>query len=203
MTQILKKKKIGSTTDISCFSFYPGKNLGAYGDGGAILTDDKNISAYSKKYRNYGSKEKYNHEIIGVNSRLDELQAAFLDEKLKRLPEWTEKRRQQAKIYMENITNKKIKLPSIDKRLNPSWHLFPIRLNKRELFQEYMIKNNIQTLIHYPELPINSLAFKDFEYKSESFINALDWENKEVSIPIGPHLSDIQVMKIVDAINKF
>ena len=184
-------------------SFYPGKNLGAYGDGGAILTDDKNISAYSKKYRNYGSKEKYNHEIIGVNSRLDELQAAFLDEKLKRLPEWTEKRRQQAKIYMENITNKKIKLPSIDKRLNPSWHLFPIRLNKRELFQEYMIKNNIQTLIHYPELPINSLAFKDFEYKSESFINALDWENKEVSIPIGPHLSDIQVMKIVDAINKF
>ncbi len=184
-------------------SFYPGKNLGAYGDGGAILTNDENISAYAKKYRNYGSIEKYNHEIVGVNSRLDELQAAFLDEKLKRLPEWTEKRRQQAEAYMQNITNKKIKLPSIDKKLNPSWHLFPIRLDDRKLFQEYMNQNNIQTLIHYPKLPINSLAFKSFGYNSESFKNALDWENNEVSIPIGPHLNDTQVLKVVDAINKF
>tara|TARA_B100000242_G_scaffold71270_1_gene45151 strand:- start:23623 stop:24711 length:1089 start_codon:yes stop_codon:yes gene_type:complete len=184
-------------------SFYPGKNLGAYGDGGAILTNDENIHAFAKKYRNYGSKEKYNHEIIGVNSRLDELQAAFLNEKLKRLPDWTEKRREQANIYLQNINNKKIKLPKIDKKLNPSWHLFPIRVYKRKLFQEYMNQKNIQTLIHYPKLPINSLALESFEYNSESFKNAQDWENNEVSIPIGPHLNEIQIMKIVDAINKF
>lgn len=184
-------------------SFYPGKNLGAYGDGGAILTNNEKLASFARKYRNYGSIEKYKHEIAGVNSRLDELQAAFLDMKLKKLPEWTKTRQKQARMYLDGITNTKIKLPFIDIKLNPSWHLFPIRVSSRKLFIEFMKQNSIQTLIHYPELPINSRAFKNFGYKSESFNNALEWENEEVSIPIGPHLSRNQIYKIIDTINDY
>jgi len=184
-------------------SFYPGKNLGALGDGGAILTDRHDLNDFCIKYRNYGSIQKYKHEIIGINSRLDEVQAAFLNRKIRKLNSWTEIRRKQANAYLSNINNKKIKLPHIQPKLNPSWHIFPIRVKNRKKFQAFMFDKKIETLIHYPYSPVTCDALSNYSYNLDSFPNALDWEQHEVSIPIGPHLDIDSIQKIIDAINEF
>ena len=184
-------------------SFYPGKNLGALGDGGAILTDKKDIYNFSLKYRNYGSSKKYVHDIVGVNSRLDEIQAAFLRKKITKLSEWTNKRRDQAESYLSKINNKKIKLPIVNPRLKPSWHIFPIRVSNRDAFQSYMLDKGVETLIHYPEAPVRSQSLLQYKYDLDSFPKALDWEQTEVSIPIGPHLGNESIQKIINVINEF
>lgn len=192
-----------SSSGSHAVSFYPGKNLGALGDGGAILTDKEDIYDFCSKYRNYGSNKKYIHDIVGLNSRLDEIQAAFLRRKINKLCEWTNKRRDQAERYLSKINNKKIKLPIVNSKLNPSWHIFPVRVNNRDVFQSYMHDKGIETLIHYPESPVKSQSLLHHKYDLDSFPNALDWEQSEVSIPIGPHLRSESIQTIIDVINEF
>jgi dTDP-4-amino-4,6-dideoxygalactose transaminase len=192
----------GRFGDAAAFSFYPGKNLGALGDGGAITTNDPQLAEKIRTISNYGSQKKYEHIVKGVNSRLDELQAAFLDIKLKYLNEENDKRRSVAKYYRENISNPLIELPQVEfNEESHVWHLFVIRCKNREKLQNYLKNKGIQTLIHYPIPPHKQLAYKN--------INILDLPitekiHKEVlSLPVSPVIKDNEVEYIVKIINEF
>ncbi|QLC65613.1 DegT/DnrJ/EryC1/StrS family aminotransferase [Flavobacterium sp. LPB0248] len=187
------------------YSFYPGKNLGCLGDGGTITTNDEALAEVLFSLRNYGSEKKYHNEYIGINSRLDELQAGFLNLKLPNLDSDNEKRRTIAKRYLAEIKNNKIILPFWDFSSNHVFHLFVIRTENREKLQEYLAQNKIQTVIHYPIPPHQQKAFS-----SES----LGWNNlsfpitekihKEVlSLPMSPVLTESEVDYVIKIINEF
>ena len=151
---VLEKKKAGSLGDSAAFSFYPGKNLGALGDAGAITTDNKEIADKVRKLRNYGSSAKYMHELLGYNSRIDTIQAAWLNIKLKYLDSWNERRKQIAEYYIDNISPDKYILPERDnERSNSSWHLFVIRSENRNHVIGQMKNCGIECAIHYPTPP--------------------------------------------------
>ncbi|HCX7386541.1 TPA: DegT/DnrJ/EryC1/StrS family aminotransferase, partial [Escherichia coli] len=156
-------KKAGSWGDAAGFSFYPGKNLGALGDAGAVTTNDTDLADTVRYLRNYGSKIKYKHEFKGVNSRLDEIQAAFLNVKLNYLDDDIRIRRNIANRYLNEIKNELIVLPTISSEENHVWHLFVIRIKDRDSLQHYLTKHNIQTVIHYPTPPHRQLAYKEFK----------------------------------------
>ncbi|MEG1523367.1 MAG: DegT/DnrJ/EryC1/StrS family aminotransferase, partial [Bacteroidales bacterium] len=159
----INSKKAGSWGDAAGFSFYPGKNLGALGDAGAITTNDTELAETVSYLRNYGSRVKYKHEFKGVNSRLDEIQAAFLNVKLKYLDEDTRIRRSIANRYINEINNELIILPKITYEEYHVWHLFVIRVKNRDALQRYLSHNNIQTVIHYPTPPHRQQAYKEFK----------------------------------------
>jgi len=196
---IYKGRKVGSLGHAAAFSFYPGKNLGAFGDGGAVTTNEKNIIEKIKVLRNYGSPEKYKHDAIGYNSRLDELQAAFLRVKLKKLNLWNEKRRVIAKYYLEHLANENyLKIPKIINNAEPVWHLFVIRSKNRGVLKEYLEEKNISTLIHYP---VRICDTKPYHHLENRTVCGEDNISTEVlSLPIGPHLSMNEVKYIVDTI---
>lgn len=199
-------KKAGSWGHASGFSFYPGKNLGALGDAGAITTDDDELATTLKALRNYGSHEKYKNDIQGVNSRLDEIQAAFLRVKLAHLDEDTSARRNIAKIYLEGISNPLIKLPLdpnyYDKDMTRQvWHLFVIRTTKRAALQKHLQNNNIQTLIHYPIPPHQQEAYQEWNELSYPISEVIHQE--VISIPIGPTMTDDEAHAVVKACNSF
>ncbi|MDO1794156.1 DegT/DnrJ/EryC1/StrS family aminotransferase, partial [Escherichia coli] len=156
-------KKAGSWGDAAGFSFYPGKNLGALGDAGAVTTNDTDLADTVRYLRNYGSKIKYKHEFKGVNSRLDEIQAAFLNVKLNYLDDDIRIRRNIANRYLNEIKNELIVLPTISSEENHVWHLFVIRIKDRDSRQHYLKKHNIQTVIHYPTPTHQQLAYKEFK----------------------------------------
>ncbi|QXM05962.1 DegT/DnrJ/EryC1/StrS family aminotransferase [Crassaminicella indica] len=194
-------KKIGCFGDAAGFSFYPGKNLGALGDAGAVVTNDKILAQKIIALRNYGSTQKYYHEYMGINSRLDELQAAFLNVKLKYLDSWNKERRKIANIYLENIKNKKIIKPFIQKNTEPVWHLFVIRTNKRDHLQKYLMNKGIQTLIHYP-IPIHlQNAYKNLGFQKSTFPIAEKISNEVLSLPIWYGLQENELNYIIDALN--
>ncbi|MFC0179616.1 DegT/DnrJ/EryC1/StrS family aminotransferase [Thorsellia kenyensis] len=198
---ILGTKKTGNLGDASGFSFYPGKNLGALGDGGAITTNCDELNEVLRSLRNYGSKEKYTNVFLGVNSRLDEIQAAILNVKLKYLDNEIEYRRQIAEKYLSLIKNESITLPSVLNKNAHVWHLFVIRTNKRNSLQEYLSEKNIQTLIHYPIPPHKQKAYGQFNELSLPITELL---HKELlSLPIGSHLQDSDINYIIDIINEF
>lgn len=199
----IDNKKIGCHGDAVAWSFYPGKNLGAFGDGGAVTTNCEKISEKVKSLRNYGSKKKYINKEKGFNSRLDPLQAAFLRIKLRHLEKWTERRRIIAKSYLERINNKKIKLPIVDLRMNPVWHLFVIRSADRTVLQDYLHNKDIGTLIHYPVPPYKQNAYKDLKLKLREYPIANQLADEVLSIPIGPHLSLEEADLVIDALNQF
>jgi dTDP-4-amino-4,6-dideoxygalactose transaminase len=149
-----KGKKVGSSGNAGCFSFYPVKNLGAYGDGGMVTTNDSSLAERIKLLRNYGQSRKYYHDFVGINSRLDELQAAILRVKLSRLDEWNEKRRRLAQLYKEILEQTDVVLPSERPYVKHAYHLFVIRLARRENCQRFLQKRGIQTQIHYP-IPVH------------------------------------------------
>ncbi|RDC64120.1 DegT/DnrJ/EryC1/StrS family aminotransferase [Adhaeribacter pallidiroseus] len=194
-------KRSGNLGDASAFSFYPGKNLGALGDGGAITTNDEVLYRTIKALRNYGSEEKYKHLFKGVNSRLDELQAAFLRVKLRKLDESNEKRRQIANFYLNNILNSAVKLPSLNCPESHVWHLFVVRVDERQEFQQFLTQNGIQTIIHYPIAPHKQKAYG--EWQNLSYPIAESIHKTVISLPISPILSDIEVKTIVEVINSF
>lgn len=195
-------KKAGSFGIVNGFSFYPGKNLGAMGDGGCITTNDEMLAIKLKTLRNYGSQKKYYNEFIGYNARLDELQAAILRIKLKYLDLENQKRREIAKFYCDNIKNENIVLPQYNIQ-NPNdnvWHLFVIRTKNRDKLQNYLTQNGIQTLIHYP-LP----AYKQECYKEFNHLN-FDCDcihNEILSIPISPTMENEEIEYVVEKINNF
>ncbi|MFY9174696.1 MAG: DegT/DnrJ/EryC1/StrS family aminotransferase, partial [Peptococcia bacterium] len=155
----------GSWGDIGCFSFYPTKNIGAFGDGGAIVTDNKEVYEKIKMLRNYGSRIKYHHEILGLNSRLDEIQAALLSVKLSHYAELRQERTQIANRYLDGISNPKIELPAIREGAEHVWHLFVVRTDKRDELQAYLGEKGIMTQIHYPVPPHLAEAYSYLGHK--------------------------------------
>ncbi|GAA3771937.1 DegT/DnrJ/EryC1/StrS family aminotransferase [Flavobacterium ginsengiterrae] len=185
----------------SAYSFYPGKNLGCLGDGGAITTNDTELANVLFSLRNYGSEKKYYNEFAGINSRLDELQAGFLNLKLPNLDADNDKRRAIAKRYLHEIKNNKIELPFWDFSNNHVFHLFVIRTENRNQLQEYLNQNNIQTVIHYPVPPHKQKAFP--EWNNLSFPITEKIHNEVLSLPMSPVLTDEEVSFIVEVLNRY
>ena len=199
--------RAGNWGDASGFSFYPGKNLGALGDAGAITTNDDDLAETLRSLRNYGSQEKYKNDFKGVNSRLDEIQAAMLSVKLKHLNVEIKRRRQVASAYIKGIKNPLITLPINDLEINVSdyeqhvWHVFVVRCEQREALQKYLEKQGIQTLIHYPIPPHKQEAYKEFE-DSNFPVSELIHE-QVLSFPIGPTITVEEVNSVIKACNSF
>lgn len=193
-----KGKRAGGLGDAGGFSFYPGKNLGAFGDGGAVTTNDAKLADRVRSLRNYGSKIKYHHEFRGMNSRLDELQAAFLRIKLMHLDEWNNRRQQVAEIYMQGLAGiSGLMLPFVPDWAEPVWHLFVIRHTNRDMLQQKLSKSGIGTLIHYPTLPHLSQAYAEMGCQKGDFPIAEDLSETVLSLPIGPHLLPKDTQKFV------
>lgn len=198
---IHQKKKAGNWGNAAAFSFYPSKNLGALGDGGAITTNDKTLYNTIFALRNYGSHKKYENEFLGVNSRLDEIQAAILNVKLKDLDFANEKRNLIADFYLKNIKNQFITLPQISDFNTHVWHLFVIRSPHRKELQEFLTENGIETSIHYPIPPHQQKAYSS--WNSLSFPITEKIHQEVISLPLNPILTKIEIEKIVSVLNKF
>ncbi len=196
--------KTGALGDAAGFSFYPGKNLGALGDSGAITTNNKKLAETIKAIANYGSSEKYVHDFQGLNSRMDEIQAAFLSVKLKYLNVENDKRRKIALLYLNTIKHKEIKLPfleSNDDKKSHIYHLFVICCKRRNKLQKYLTEKGIQTLIHYPVPPHKQKAYSEFNELHLPITEQI--ANECLSLPVGSHLCNEDLNKIVTTINNF
>ena len=194
--------KAGNLGNAAAFSFYPGKNLGAQGDGGAITTNDNELAITIRALANYGSNQKYINIYKGINSRLDEIQAAVLDIKLKYIDIENNKRKNIAKSYYQNIKNDKLILPNIPIDINQHvWHLFVIRTKNREDLQSYLTKNGIQTIIHYPIPPHKQICYKEFSHLNLPITEKI--HEQVISIPISPVMSDLEVTTVIDVLNKY
>lgn len=194
-------KRTGNLGNASGFSFYPGKNLGCLGDGGCITTNNDELAKKIKAIRNYGSDYKYHHIYKGVNSRLDEIQAAILDVKLPYLDEDNKKRREIAKFYRENIKNPEIILPNTYDENAHVWHIFAIRTSDREKLQKYLSDNDIQTLIHYPTPPHKQECYK--EWNNLKFPITEKIHKEILSLPMSPVLTENEVQKVVEVLNEY
>ena len=183
------------------YSFYPGKNLGALGDGGAVTTNDDALAKVIQSLRNYGSEAKYKNEFIGINSRLDELQAAFLNVKLPNLDAENITRKAIAKRYLSEVKNDKITLPFWDFSNNHVFHLFVIRTGKRDELQQYLLENGIQTMIHYPIPPHKQKAFANWNHLSFPITEKI--HNEILSLPISPVLTMDEVGFVISILNKY
>jgi dTDP-6-deoxy-D-xylo-hex-3-ulose aminase len=198
---IYQENRTGNLGDASGFSFYPGKNLGCIGDGGAVTTNDEELFNKIKAIANYGSDRKYHHIYKGVNSRLDEIQAAVLDIKLKHLDSDNNKRREISKYYRENIKNSKIILPETYDEKSHVWHIFAVRTQNRDEFQKYLTEKGIQTIIHYPTPPHKQGAYK--EWNNLSFPITEEIHNTILSLPISPVMTDSEIEKVVEVVNEY
>jgi dTDP-4-amino-4,6-dideoxygalactose transaminase len=193
--------KAGNFGNAAGFSFYPGKNLGALGDAGAITTNDAALAEVLFSLRNYGSKVKYENERIGVNSRLDELQAAFLNIKLPHLAAENDFRRRLARKYLLEINNEKIILPQWDETENHVFHLFVVRTQNRIAFQEYLKRQGIETMIHYPIPPHQQQALAIWNHLSFPITEKIHEE--VLSIPLNSSLSEVEIQHIIATINQY
>jgi dTDP-4-amino-4,6-dideoxygalactose transaminase len=196
-----ENKMTGSIGDAAGHSFYPGKNLGALGDAGAITTNDKELFEVIKALANYGSSQKYVCNYKGLNSRLDEIQAAVLNVKLQHLIQDTEKRRKVAQFYYSSIKNESIRLPKIEEWNSHVFHLFPIFTKRRDELQAYLTENGVQTLIHYPIPPNKQICYKEFNDLSFPLTEKV--HNEELSLPISPVISMDDLKTIVNLINNW
>ena len=192
-----KERIAGNLGDVAGFSFYPTKNLGALGDGGAVTTNNEELAEIIRALRNYGSHEKYENIYKGLNSRLDEIQAAMLRVKLKYLDRENKRRKEIAQYYLDNIRNDEIILPKV--LTDSVWHIFPIRSKNRNKLQKYLRDKGIQTLIHYPIPPHKQVAYKEWNNLSLPITEKI--HSEILSLPMGSHLSNDDVKKIVETIN--
>ena len=194
---------IGNSADATAWSFYPGKNLGALGDGGAVTTNNPAVADKLRTLRNYGSSKKYYNELLGYNTRLDPIQAEFLNLKLTYLDQMNSQRADLAHRYLEEITNPHIILPFEPSYTKSSWHLFVIRTKQRELLVKHLESCNIQTLIHYPIPPHLQKAYYSLDYQSGSFPISETIAQECLSIPLYPGLSEEEVSYVIESINRF
>lgn len=198
-----KGKKIGSFGDAAGFSFYPGKNLGALGDAGAAVSNDMELLAKIRALGNYGSDYKYHHIYQGNNSRLDEMQAAFLAAKLPHLEKMNCERRRIASRYLNGINNSNVVLPYVIDDVSPVWHIFAIRSNRRDELEKYLNENEIGTNKHYP-IPMHlQECYKDLGFKKGDFPIAEEISNTELSLPMYYGMKDEEVDYVIDKINQF
>lgn len=199
-----KGRFAGNLCHAAGFSFYPGKNLGALGDAGAAMTNDETLADKARTLRNYGSKVKYYNEAKGYNSRLDEMQAAFLRVKLKRLDEWNARRARIASFYLEALSDvEDLTLPALPNWSSPVWHIFPVRHPRRDELQAHLKANGVDTLIHYPVPPHLSGAYADMGYSRGAFPIAEAIADSELSLPMGPHLGEGDAERVVEVIQSF
>jgi dTDP-4-amino-4,6-dideoxygalactose transaminase len=191
----------GSLGHAAGLSFYPGKNLGALGDSGAVATDDDEVARIVRAVGNYGSTKKYVNEFKGLNSRMDEIQAAFLSIKLKYLDNENEIRRGIADFYIKNIVNRKLTLPTLTgiNRESHVWHLFVVRSNDRDNFQKYLLEKGIQTLIHYPIPPHKQQCYNEYNKLNYPLTSLLS--DEVVSLPVSPVLNEQEIRSVVEIIN--
>ena len=194
-------KRTGSLGDAAGHSFYPGKNLGALGDAGAVTTDDEQLATAIRSLANYGSSRKYVFKYKGRNSRLDEINAAVLDVKLKHLDDDNAKRMEIAKKYIGGIKNPLIKLPIASESGNNVFHIFPVMTEKRDELQKYLSDRGIQTIIHYPIPPHKQEAYKEWNDRSYPITEKI--HDRELSIPMSPTLTDEQVEYVIDVLNSY
>jgi len=194
-------KRAGNLGNAAGFSFYPAKNLGALGDGGAVTTNDDALATAIRQLRNYGMASKYVNEVVGINSRLDEIQAAFLSCKLVQLDDDNAERRRIAAKYLSEIKNERIQLPSYDGSENHVFHLFVLRVEDREGFRAHLEAHGVGSLIHYPIAPHQQKAFKEFA--SLQFPVAEKIHNEVVSIPISPVMTSEQVDQVISILNNY
>jgi dTDP-4-amino-4,6-dideoxygalactose transaminase len=198
-----KGRRTGSLGDAAGNSFYPGKNLGAFGDAGAVTTDDAELADRVRILRNYGSRKKYYNEVKGYNSRLDELQAAFLRVKLRKLDEWNARRMEIAKAYLTGLRDKTpLVLPYVPDWAEPAWHLFVVRHPKRDELQNRLTATGIGTLVHYPVPPHLSGAYGEMGLGKGTFPLAEEMADTVLSLPIGPHLGRDQAQRVVEELNR-
>lgn len=191
-----KGKNVGTFGHFACFSFFPGKNLGAYGDAGAMMTDDNELARKARMFANHGRTEKYNHEFEGFNSRLDGLQAAILDVKLKHLEKWTERRREIASMYNEGLRDIVI-TPEENFDVRHVYHLYVIRVKNRERIMNYLSEKGISTGIHYP-IPLPFLkAYEYLGYRPEDFPVAYKLKDEILSLPIHGSMTDVQIQYVI------
>lgn len=197
------KTMTGSFGTLSCFSFYPTKPLGAFGDAGCICTNDDALAERVRMLRNYGSKIKYYNESIGVNSRLDEIQAAALKVGLDHISETNGRRISIAKKYLDEIDNKKITLPKIAPDATHVFHLFPVMVEDRSGFVSYMKEQGIDTQIHYPIPPYFAECYKQYGHELEDYPQAAYLSQHEVSLPIYSSMPDEDVTRVIEAVNSY
>ncbi len=197
-----KEKRTGGLGNAAGFSFYPGKNLGALGDGGAVTTDDPGLAAKVRSLRNYGSQIKYHNEVKGFNSRLDELQAAILRVKLLKLDEWNERRKIIADLYRKGLANiPELTLPYVPDWAEPVWHLFVVRTSERDQLQKHLTDCGIQTLIHYPVPPHKQEAYCGMASIALPISEKIHRE--VLSLPMGPAMTKGDVGNVVKAVSRF
>ena len=193
----------GAFGDAGCFSFYPTKNLGAFGDAGAVVTDDAELAKTLRMLRNYGSEKKYHNKILGVNSRLDELQAALLRTKLGHLAELIAERERIAAAYLDGIQNPAIRLPKLRRNANHVWHQFVIQTEDRDGFQTYLADHGIQTVIHYPIPPHLSECYQYLGHKAGDYPVAEHMAKTVLSLPMFNGMREEEVQYVVDLVNAY
>ncbi|MBU1626885.1 DegT/DnrJ/EryC1/StrS family aminotransferase [bacterium] len=198
-----KGRKVGSLGDAAAFSFYPGKNLGCYGDGGLITTNNDEVDYKLRLLKDHGQKAKSQHEIVGYNSRLDSIQAAILRVKLKYLDKWNQKRRMAAKTYTKLLKKLKVETPFVHPDTEPVFHLYVIQIDNRDGLCDYLEKNGVSCGIHYP-LPIHlQKAFKRSKYKPGSLPKAEKAASRILSLPMFPEITEAQIKYVVETIEKY
>ena len=195
-----KDKRIGAHGDAVAWSFYPGKNLGALGDGGAITTNDSALADRIRVLRNYGSRVKYVNETKGYNSRLDPIQAAVLRVKLKYLDAWNARRAALANQYLEGLAGSGLALPSVPEWASVVWHVFVVRSKRRDALQQHLNSAGIGNLIHYPIPPHKQLAYANLGFAPEQFPIACTLSEEVLSLPMGPGLSAAQAGRVIEVI---
>ena len=196
---LYKGVKIGSHSDAVAWSFYPSKNLGAFGDAGAVTTNRVDVADRVRVESNYGSKVKYEHDVLGTNSRLDPIQAAVLRVKLRILDEWNARRENIARIYSQKLEMKSIVLPSWATDRSSVWHLYVVQVNERDRIREALGKAGIETGIHYPVPPHAQLSYRD-EYGQLPLHRSVQLSKDVLSLPIGPHLTESMAESVVDVL---
>lgn len=200
-----KGRLVGTFGEVASFSFYPGKNLGAMGDAGAVTTNDRELAEKMSMFARHGGLKKGDHRIEGINSRMDGIQAAVLSVKLPHLPKWTEQRRERAARYsdlMDNISGS-IKLPYVAENRNHVWHLYVIRHENRDELSSYLNANGVQTVINYPIALPYLPAYSHFKHSAADFPNAYSNQSRILSIPIYPEMKDEQLTRVVSVISGF
>jgi len=196
-------RRVGGSGDAVAWSFYPGKNLGALGDGGAVTTDDADLADRLRTLRNYGSRQKYENDVVGWNSRLDEVQAAALGVKLEVLDEWNHRRRNVAARYHEGLKGLDLVLPAVPEWADPVWHLFVVRTPQRPALQNHLAEAGIRTLVHYPVPPHRQGAYAGLGLAEGALPISEALHREVLSLPMGPHLTEEQVDIVIEAVRSF
>lgn len=200
---VYRGRRVGAQGFTTCWSFYPSKNLGAFGDGGCVSTHDSDIAEKLRMLRNYGQEKRYYHKVAGTNSRLDEMQAALLRAKLPHLESWTRRRAEIARRYRSEIVNEAVRFLRLPPEVEPCWHLFVVRVADRAGFLQFMASRGVECLIHYPVAIHLQEAYRSLGYRRGDFPNAERLCEEVVSLPIYPEMSDAEVEEVIAAANAF